>query len=298
MSDSDIPSVVNAQSAPPGLGPLKREMTTTRVMTIIGLALVVVVAVWSVVGIVSLSSQVSSLSAKVDALSVRSSSTTPTGEGSTTSGSQPQRAPEAGSAPPAPSIGDVAAPAGADASGALVVGDPQAASIVEVYADYQCPYCQRWETEIGTALMERAAQPGSGLAVLQYNMAFLGEANRQVDPPGASARAANAAACVLDHDGVDSFVAFNAAVFAAPAPAGASQESRFDAASLLGLASQVGAGERSFACIEQQDFMPFVAATTQASFARGVTGTPTVLINGVPLQDPFNDSRLRELLGT
>jgi protein-disulfide isomerase len=49
-------------------------------------------------------------------------------------------------------------------------------------------------------------------------------------------------------------------------------------------------------CIEEGRFMPFVSATTQAAFARGVTGTPTVLINGKPIQDSFGDPQLRSLL--
>jgi protein-disulfide isomerase len=178
--------------------------------------------------------------------------------------------------------------------GAIVVGDPEAAQVVEVYVDYQCPYCQRWETEIGTALMERAMTPGSGIAVRQYNMAFLGEANRSLDPPGASARAASAAACMLDGEGIDAFVAFNKAVFALPG--GTDPATRFDAASLVALAGGLGASDATLACIEDGSFIPFVSATTQAAFGRGVTGTPTVLINGKPVQDSFGDAQLLSLL--
>ena len=42
--------------------------------------------------------------------------------------------------------------------------------------------------------------------------------------------------------------------------------------------------------------MSFVAATTQAAFARGVTGTPTVLINGKVIADSFGDAQLLSLL--
>jgi protein-disulfide isomerase len=270
---------------------MRRDITTARVLAIVGLALVVVVAVWSIVGIVSLSSQVASLSAKVDSLTARSAApATPA------SSERPAQTPPSGAAvPPAPAIGDVTAPTGANASGAIVIGDPEASTIVEVYADYQCPYCQRWETEVGATLSRRALQPGSDIAVLQYNMAFLGESSRQLESPGVSARAANAAACVLEYDGIDVFVDFNAGAFAAHG--GSAQSTRLDTASLLGLASQAGAGGRAFACIEDGRFIPFVAATTQGSFARGVTGTPTVLMDGVPLQDPFGDPRLRALLG-
>ena len=294
---TERPDEMISESAPRGLAKVKRDVVTTRVLAIVALALIIVIGVWSIVGIVSLSAQVSSLSAKVDSLAARSdTSATGSGTGSAATGSPPTTAPNpSGTAPPAPSLGGVAAPAGAAESGAIVVGDPQAGTVVEVYADYQCPYCQRWETEVGTALMARALKPDSDLVVLQYNMAFLGETNRQLEPPGASARAANASACVLEYDGVDAFVAFNAGLFAAPAAS--SPATRFDEASLLGLAGQSGSSDRTFACIEEERFMPFVVATTQGSFVRGVTGTPTVLVDGVPLQDPFGDARLQELLG-
>jgi protein-disulfide isomerase len=268
---------------------LRRQIGVLRVLTIVSLVLVIVLAVWSVVGIVALSSQVSSLEQKVDSLSARLSSERTSSSGSTTP------APATSAQPaPAPATGAMTVPSGADKGGAIVVGDPDAAKVVEVYVDYQCPHCQRWEIEIGTALMDRAMQPGSGLVVRQYNMAFLGEANRNLNPPGASARAANAAACVLDGDGADAFVAFNAAIFAAPG--GTDPAARFDEASLAGLASGVGASSETLTCIEEGRFMPFVSATTLAAFARGVTGTPTVLINGKQIQDSFGDPQLRSLL--
>ena len=276
-----------------GTARLRRQVGTLRVLTVVSLVLVVLLGVWAVVGIVSLSSQVSSLGAKVDSLSVRlAAERGATGE-STTSETQSAPSP-APSAADGPVPGDLVTPGGVDKGGAIVVGDPDAAKVVEVYVDYQCPYCQRWESEIGTALMERALQPGSGLVVKQYNMAFLGEANRSLNPPGASARAASAAVCILEGAGVDAFVAFNTALFAAPG--GADPSTRFEAASLASLAGEFGADEETLACIEDGSFIPFVSATTQAAFARGVTGTPTVLVNGKPLQDSFGDPQLRALL--
>lgn len=296
----DVPPSSPLSGADRGSAKLRRQIGVLRTLTIVSLVLVVILAVWSVVGIVALASQVSSLEAKVDSLSARLSAERTSG-GDAAAGSatpSPQGnvpAPDV-AAPdvPAPAPADLVVPSGADRGGAIVVGDPDAAQVVEVYVDYQCPYCQRWETEIGTALMERAMTPGSGIAVRQYNMAFLGEANRSLDPPAASARAASAAACVLDGEGVDAFVAFNTAIFALPG--GTDPAARFDAASLVGLAGGLGAGDETLSCIEEGTFIPFVSATTQTAFARGVTGTPTVLINGKPLQDSFGDAQLLSLL--
>ena len=297
MSTNQIPTPEATEPAHGGIKRLSRQVGVLRALTVVSLVLVIVLGVWSVVGIVSLSSQVSSLEAKIDSLSARVSEGRTAAGGSAGDATTPgaQAAPAPAATPPSTTIaGDMELPAGADKTGAIVVGDPEAAKFVEVYVDYQCPYCQRWEIEIGTALMERALQPGSGLAVRQYNMAFLGESNRSLSPPGASARAASAAACVLDLEGAEAFVAFNTAIFAAPG--GTDPATRFDAASLAALASGVGSGDETLACIEEGRFIPFVAATTQAAFARGVTGTPTVLVNGKPLKDSFGDPQLRSLL--
>jgi len=256
--------------------------------------LLIVVAVWSVVGVAMLSGQVASLESKIDVLESRTATSASAG-----GAPAPQAAPspEAGPSEVAGAAevdADVESPVGTVTGGAILVGDPEAKKVVEVYVDYQCPYCQRWETEIGTDLMERALQPGSGIAVRQYNMAFLGEANRSLDPPGASARAANAAACVLDSAGVEAFVEFNAAIFGVPR--GQDPATTFDAASLMVLAEGIGASGETLRCIEDETYIPFVSATTQAAFARGVTGTPTVLVNGKVLQDTFGDPQLLSLL--
>jgi protein-disulfide isomerase len=39
-----------------------------------------------------------------------------------------------------------------------------------------------------------------------------------------------------------------------------------------------------------------VAATTQAGFGRGVGGTPTVIVNGQTLGNPFTDPAIGQLL--
>jgi protein-disulfide isomerase len=295
-------SLPDAPALPPSPGPdrasakMRRQLGLVRALTLVSLVLVIVLAVWSVVGILALTSQVSSLEAKVDALSARVADGGARQGGTIAPGAQSAPTPAPSAAAAAPATGDLDVPAGTDRAGAIVVGDPDAAKFVEVYVDYQCPYCQRWETEIGTALMERALQPGSGLAVRQYNMAFLGEASRSLSPPGASARAASAAACVLDVEGSAAFVDFNAAIFATLA--GTDPASRFDTATLTALAAGLGASDQTLACIDEGRFIPFVAATTQAAFARGVTGTPTVLVNGKPLQDAFGDAQLLSLLRT
>jgi protein-disulfide isomerase len=200
-------------------------------------------------------------------------------------------APEIGAAPALPEGTSV--PVGVDSTGAVLIGDANATQVVEVYVDYQCPFCQKWEKEIGTALVERALLPDSGLLVKQYNLAFLGEQSPTLDPPGASARAANAATCVLEGEGTATFAAFNAAVFESAEQA--EPASVFSTEALSSIASELGAGRSTITCIEANRHVPFVAASTQAGFGRGVGGTPTVLVNGRTLENPFEDAELNSL---
>jgi len=206
---------------------------------------------------------------------------------------QPAPAPTSAGLGPAAALTGVDLPAGVDPTGAILIGDPGASTVIETYIDYQCPFCQRWEAQHGTALIDRALQPGSGLLIKQYNMAFLGETAPTLDPAGASARAASAAACVVNHDGADVFATFSRSVFAAADPT--EPPGQFTAAVLTDLARKAGASAAAIACIDAQTYVPFVAATTQSAFTRGVTGTPTVLIDGVAVADSFGDPRLAQL---
>jgi protein-disulfide isomerase len=48
-------------------------------------------------------------------------------------------------------------------------------------------------------------------------------------------------------------------------------------------------------CIEDLRYVPFASAVTKAAFARGVTGTPTVLVNGRLVESSFSDPELLAL---
>lgn len=283
-----------APYANPGVAGLRGQVQTVRYLVVACLALLLVLAVGLGVGLVSSRAQISDLSAQVSALTEQVGSVT---AAPVTAGeAAPQASAEAVeqlTAAPALDAG-TSVPAGVDPTGAILVGDPDAANVVEVYIDYQCPFCQRWEAEVGSALVAKALEPGSDLLVKQYNLAFLGETNATLEPAGASARAASAAACVLDIDGVDVFLPFNASVFRTADPT--EPPGQFTAAALTGLATDAGASAEAIACIEAEQNVPFVAATTKAGFARGVGGTPTVVVNGQTVGNPFSDEAVLQLV--
>ena len=288
---SATPSAPTAQVTP-GMASLRSAVGTVRILVIASLVLLLVLAIGVVLGLASVRSQVADVQAQVASLAVSPAAAQPAAEQPAADAPAAAAERTIGAAPVLPE--GVVVPVGADATGAVLVGDPNAASVVEVYVDYQCPHCQRWEQEVGAALVERALQPESGLLVKQYNLAFLGEESPTLEPPGASARAANAAACVLEVDGMEAFAAFNAGVFSTAAPADGSE--RYSSQMLADLASGIGAEPDTIACIEENRHVPYVAIATQAGFGRGVEGTPTVLVNGRTAPNPFTDPELISLI--
>ena len=291
------PTPAPAGYASPGMASLRSQVSTVRLLVIACLGLLLVLAVGVGVGLASSRAQLQELSDQVAALSAQAAASAQqaTDSGQAQGSGQPaqqESLPQLGAAPELPAGTDI--PTGADSAGAILIGNPDAANVVEVYVDYQCPYCQRWEAEIGSVLAERALQPDSDLLIKQYNLAFLGETSPSLSPAGASARAAGAAACVLDADGVEVFVAFNQALFASADPA--EPPTQFTAEDLTARARAAGASDGAVACIEAEAGVPFVAATTSAGFGRGVGGTPTVLVNGQTLGNPFTDPAITGLV--
>jgi len=187
-------------------------------------------------------------------------------------------------------------PSGADDFGALLIGDPSASRVVEVFVDFQCPYCQRWDQQIGARIIDQALVPGSGLLVKVNPLAFLGETSASLSVPGASARAANAAACIRHAEGADVLARYITAVYQAADPS--EPPGQFPTDQLVTIATKAGAGKATAACIRSNDFIAYVAELTQASIRRGVAGTPTVLLDGALVEDPFASVDLASLIGT
>lgn len=302
------PDQATAATTPvvPGMAGVRMAISSVRLLAVISLVLALLIALGGVLGIVLLRDQVSDLQAQVADLSAQQSELAAQAA-QAPQAAQPAPAPNnedpaaEGSSvaqlPPAPTMpNDIPAPTGVDESGAIVVGDPNAANVVEVYVDYQCPFCQRWESEIGTLLVAKAQEDGSDLQLKQYNLAFLGETSPNLDPPGASARAASAAFCFLEGEGPDAFVEFNAEIFAQADPA--EPASQFATEVMSALASEFGASAETIACIEEERHVPFTALSTQVGFARGVQGTPTVVVNGRTVESSFSDTELLGLLGS
>ena len=108
-----------------------------------------------------------------------------------------------------------------------------------------------------------------------------------------STRASNAFAAVANHD-ADTALAFSGLLFAQQP---AENTAGLDDATIADLASQAGAPADVVASFVKQTYQPWVAKITQQAFDSGVTGTPTVKINGQTFTgDLYNAGPLAEAI--
>ncbi len=153
----------------------------------------------------------------------------------------------------------------------LVAGNADAPVTVAIYQDYMCPYCGRFE-RANRADLEAMVADGS--AKIEFHlMNFLDDASQGTK---FSSRAANALVAVAKAE-PDKVMAFNAALFDGQPEentAGLSDSQIADLARQAGVSNDVVA---TFAQMANQDF---VNRSNTAAFQSGVTGTPTVKING------------------
>lgn len=173
-------------------------------------------------------------------------------------------------------------PSQVDASGAFVVGDPEAPVAIEVVEDFQCPVCQQFEALSGGLLAEYV---DSGRASVAYRgVAFLDRASSTEY----SSRALNASACVMG-EGEEVWRTFHGQMFLAQPPEGGGG---LTDEQLVDLAAGAGAGEDVAPCIEDRAYDGWVQRTTTAVTDDGITGTPTVIVDGEQLSS-FDPESIR-----
>lgn len=150
----------------------------------------------------------------------------------------------------------------------FTVGEDDAPTHVEIYADYLCPACASFEAATDANLM--AAVEAGTAKVTHYPVDYL-----RGDYPG---QAANAVAVVLDSAGVDVALELNRVLFAQQPD----QTSRMpDDDWLVDRAVEAGAEESEVRDgIEDGAFERWVKEARQAADKRGLNGTPTIYING------------------
>ena len=163
-------------------------------------------------------------------------------------------------------------PAHTTAGGAIALGESSAPVKVEIYLDYMCPFCGRFE-RANAAELDRLLAEGT-IRLEVYPMSFL---DRASSGTRYSTRAANAVATVADR-AADKVLAFNLALYAHQPGEGSEG---LDDAQIAGLARDAGVPREVIEAFAARTFEPWIAQVTEKAFAGGVNSTPTVKVNGV-----------------
>jgi protein-disulfide isomerase len=141
---------------------------------------------------------------------------------------------------------------------------------VDAFIDFLCPFCRQFELASGPAL---AALVADQLASLVYHpMNFLDQASTT----NYSTRAAAASGCAADHG---RFLEYAHALFVNQPPEGGPGLSD---AELAVIGRTVELGDAAFAaCLSEAPYLDWPPYVTARAAAAGVSGTPTVLVDGV-----------------
>jgi len=162
-----------------------------------------------------------------------------------------------------------------DGGYAFQVGNADAKVTLDMYEDFQCPNCKNLEDDSG-ATIDQLVSAGT-VKVRYHGMAFLNTSKNDQY----STRSLNAAAVVASTAGADAYEKFHQLLFANQPDEGGSG---LTDAKLISYAQQAGATgatvEKDIRDLTYEDWTK--NATEQAS-KDGVTGTPTVLVNGKAL---------------
>ncbi len=168
------------------------------------------------------------------------------------------------------------APRGVDGY-AVPVGSADAPTTLRIYEDPQCPICREFEAAVGEQLA--TAIEGGDVRVEYQIVSFLDQASANEY----SSRAANALMAVQDTAGPEAFAAMHATLFQTQPAEGTAGP---DNDQLVAWAVDAGAPESEVRpLIEDGVFDQFVVNSTDRMSRDGVTGTPTVLIDGEPAGD-------------
>lgn len=184
--------------------------------------------------------------------------------------------------------GEVVAPDNLTSSGTVPVGDTDAPVTVEIYYDYMCPACGAFEAANGEEL-NRLLDEGT-IQLELHPISFLDE---QSEGTRYSTRAANAFATVVDA-APDLAWAFHQALYADQPEEGTEGLSDDELASVAGDAGVPGDVVDRFT---DDTYEAWVAAVTAEAFDSGVTGTPTIKIDGEVFEgDPYTVGDLTQAI--
>lgn len=161
---------------------------------------------------------------------------------------------------------------------------------IQIWLDYQCPYCDEFETTNADQMKQMMAD---GTATLEIHPVAILDSTQNKNY---STRAAAAAMCVANYD-PDKFFDINSALFANQPDE--QTGTGLTNSEILKVFKDAGVSSTQITdCVNDQRFAKFVTARTQAAATNsqlvnptsGGFGTPTVFVNGERYSGGFTDA--------
>jgi len=154
----------------------------------------------------------------------------------------------------------------------VTIGKDSAPDTIKLYEDFQCPICKEFEAYTGKQVQQGIAD---GKIKVDYHMVAFLDDHSTTDY---SSRALNAAMAVLSTAGPEAFSKFHTTAYAnQPAEGSAGVPD----STLIQWAVEAGADEATVTpLINDNVYHQWVVNATDQMSKDGVTGTPTVFING------------------
>ena len=164
------------------------------------------------------------------------------------------------------------APAGtnADGSGVVVGSGPVT---IDIYEDFICPACGQFEQRIGPTLDQLVTE--NKVNIVYHPVAYLD----RFSTTDYSTRSSAASGCAAENG---KFREYAKALFQQQPPEGGAGLSDDQ---LITIAGKVGLDEGTFgSCLRDNTYRPWTQHVTDAASRAGITGTPTVLVAGKPVE--------------
>jgi protein-disulfide isomerase len=175
-----------------------------------------------------------------------------------------------------------------------ILGDPQAANTLQLYADYRCPHCRVFAAEIEPQIIEDFVKPGKlNIEYLDFTVIGVPSFDDLVDDSIESVQAAEAAACAAEQD---AYLVYRDWLFQGPSR---TSEGDFSDTNLINAAKALGLNVEQFtASLRDGVYEQGIIDSVRAAIERGVQGTPTMILNdNEPFYVPENGYEgLKELL--
>ena len=177
-------------------------------------------------------------------------------------------------------------------SGKLVTqpGTTTPKAVVAFYEDFLCPACGNFERNYAPTVSKLI---DIGAISADYSMVAILDKPRNQNY---SSRAAAAAKCVAD-ESLDAFRRFHSMLYSTANQPSETGSSFPDNARLIELAREAGAAGKVPDCINSGKYLP--AVTGEAAVA-GITGTPTIKINGADYEPTTPEAlvtKIKEIVG-